>query len=89
MQRINVDTIGPLPMDKNGFRYIVVIIDTFTRYMNTYRAKTLEGDECAVILNWFVARYGVPDEIVTDNGGQFINNHLQYLMELIYTKNTW
>jgi hypothetical protein len=51
MQRINVDTIGPLPMDKNGFRYIVVIIDTFTRYMNTYPAKTLEGNECAVILN--------------------------------------
>ena len=83
MQRINVDTIGPLPVDKNGFRYIVVIIDTFTRYMNTYPAKTLEGDECAVILNWFVARYGVPDEIVTDNGGQFINNHLKYLMELM------
>ena len=51
--------------------------------MNTYPAKTLEGDECAVILNWFVARYGVPDEIVTDNGGQFINNHLKYLMELM------
>ena len=32
MERIAIDTIGPLAHDM-GFKYIIVIIDTFTRYV--------------------------------------------------------
>ena len=32
MERIAIDNIGPLPNDM-GFKYIIVIIDTFTRYV--------------------------------------------------------
>lgn len=30
-----VDTIGPLPQDSDGNRYIVVVIDSFTRFVTT------------------------------------------------------
>ena len=35
MERIAIDTIGPLPNDM-GFKYIIVIIDTFTRYVELF-----------------------------------------------------
>ena len=31
MERVNVDSIGPLPEDENGYKYIIVMIDSFTR----------------------------------------------------------
>jgi len=39
MKRIEIDTVGPLPNDM-GFKYIdIVIIDTFTRYVELYPSK--------------------------------------------------
>ena len=35
MKRISIDTIGPLPADM-GLKYIIVIIDTFTRYVELF-----------------------------------------------------
>ena len=35
MQCITMDTIGPLDIAKH-FKYILVIIDTFTRYVELY-----------------------------------------------------
>ena len=49
MQRLNIDTIGPFEVDADNNRHIVVIIDTFTRYVVLYPAKTLEAKECAQI----------------------------------------
>ena len=31
MQRLNIDTIGPLPEDEEGCVYIIVIVDCFSR----------------------------------------------------------
>jgi hypothetical protein len=38
MQRIAMDTIGPMEIFKK-FRYILVIIDTFTRYVELFPTK--------------------------------------------------
>ena len=47
MERLNIDTIGPLPADDNGNQYILVVIDTFTRWIELYALKTLEATEAA------------------------------------------
>ena len=36
MKRINVDTVGPLPEDTHGMKYVLVIIDCFTRWVQLY-----------------------------------------------------
>jgi hypothetical protein len=41
MQRIAMDTIGPLDIAKQ-FKYILVIIDTFTRYVELYPTKDVD-----------------------------------------------
>jgi hypothetical protein len=82
MQRLNIDSIGPLSLDGEGHKHIVVIIDTFTRYVTLCPAKSLEAKEGAQILFKHICRFGVPDEIQSDNGPQFVNKDLQELFGL-------
>ena len=79
MQRLN---ISPLILDEEGHKYIVVIIDTFTRYVTLCPAKSLEARESARILYRHLCRFGVPDEIQTDNGTQYVNKDLDELFGL-------
>ena len=41
MERLNIDTIGPLPLDRYGNCYITVIIDCFTRFIELYPAHAM------------------------------------------------
>jgi hypothetical protein len=82
MQRLNIDTIGPLSLDDEGHKYIVVIIDTFTRYVTLCPAKSLEARESARTLYRHLCRFGVPDEIQTDNASQYVNKDLADLFGL-------
>jgi len=43
MQRIAIDTIGPLDI-ANQFKYILMIIETFTRYVELYPTKDVSAD---------------------------------------------
>ena len=72
-QRINIDTIGPLPPDEHDNKYIIVIIDTFTRYVELYAVKGVDAEHAVHAINAHCGRYGVPEQIVSDGGTQFIN----------------
>jgi hypothetical protein len=36
MHTLAIDTIGPLPEDEKGNKYIIAIIDTFSRFLELY-----------------------------------------------------
>ena len=74
MQRISMDTIGPLMLDGENNRYILVITDHFTRWAELYATETTSAIETSYHLLDFFGRYGFADEVLTDNGTQFIND---------------
>jgi hypothetical protein len=39
MQRLNIDTIDPLPPNDEGNKYVIVIIDTFSNYVTLHAGK--------------------------------------------------
>jgi transposase InsO family protein len=86
MERISMDTIGPLPPSKDGHTYILVIIDCFTRFVELIATKTVNAEECASILLQHIGRYGAPKQILSDNGTQFINNTVSSLLEMAGTQ---
>ena len=68
MECLNIDFIGPFP-DQG---YILVIVDTFTRWVELYRttdATALSAAEC--LLKHF-GRFGAPHQLRSDNGPHFI-----------------
>ena len=76
MQRIALDTIGPMDISTD-FRYIIVIIDTFTRYVELFPTYDVTAAAATDALWRHFCRFGTPLEIVTDQGSQFMNQTLQ------------
>lgn len=82
MQKLCIDTIGPLPVDEKGFKHILVIVDSFSRWVELYPMKSTEAKESAGHLLDFFMRFQVPNHIVTDNGPEFMNSIIDQLYEL-------
>jgi transposase InsO family protein len=82
MKRLNIDTIGPLPPDDEINKYVIVIIDTFTRYVTLHAGKDASGNEAASALYKHICTYGIPTSILTDNGSQFINQLILRMTDL-------
>lgn len=82
MDRINVDTIGPLPPDEHGNKYIVVIIDCFSRFIELYPAEDTKAVSAAKAVMHFAGRYGIPAQILSDNGTQFANSIMKEMEQL-------
>ena len=68
---VHIDITGPLKVS-HGFKYILVVIDRFTRWF--VAAPLIDTKASSVIdcfmLNW-VANFGVPATIVSDRGSCF------------------
>ena len=84
MERIYIDSIGPLTEDSKGNKYIIVIIDGFTRWVELYPVPDVTAEVAArvALMDW-VGRFGVPAQIMTDNGTQFANQIWEQLSLLL------
>jgi hypothetical protein len=84
MERIYIDSIGPLKEDTKGNRHIIVIIDGFTRWIELYAVPDVTAEVAArvALLDW-VGRFGVPAQIMTDNGTQYANTLWEQLALLM------
>ena len=84
MRCLNIDFIGPLP-DQG---YILVLVDTFTRWVELYHttdATSLFAAEC--LLKHF-GRFGAPHQLRSDNGTHFIADVIREFLHLIGVSHT-
>jgi transposase InsO family protein len=86
MERLAVDTIGPLSSDKYGNKYIIAITDHFTRWIELYAAKDTSANEALRALMAHNKTFGQPSQLVSDNGTQFINDIVAAYLELLGTE---
>ena len=82
-ERINVDSIGPLPKDDYGNEYVIVIRDTFTRMVGLYTAPSTEAKPAARALLQYVGLFGCPSQILSDNGSQYVNELITELIKMM------
>ena len=83
---LSVDTLGPLPEDENGFSFIVVIVDNFSKFVGLYPAwSTTSKDLIGALIQW-VDIFGVPKEIRSDGGSQFTSKLTDDLSALLRYK---
>ncbi|KAG9390150.1 hypothetical protein J8273_8189 [Carpediemonas membranifera] len=81
---VQLDTLGPLPISPEGFKYIIVAVDTFTKFTKLYPARTTNADSAVEALIDWSAHFGRPREIQSDNGSQY-RNELVALLTAAYS----
>ena len=86
-ERVAVDLIGPItPCSDGGHRYIVTMVDYATRYVEAKPLKTAKAEEVAEALWEIWTRVGVPKEILTDRGSQFVGDLANEVNRLLCVK---
>lgn len=77
-QTLGIDIMGPFPIAKHKKRFLLVIVDYFTRWVELFpMANTTSIEIAQILINEVFTRYGIPQYILTDNGPQFISNSFQ------------
>jgi len=83
MDRIALDIIGPLPRSKRNNQYILVIGDHFSRWMEAYPLPNQMAEKVAdKLVNEFIARFGVPLEVHTDQGSKIFSKKCVHCLML-------
>jgi len=84
--RIAIDTIGPLPEDENNYKYIICMVDCFSRYVLLYAAKDLTAISAAKALLQWLALFGTPQQLLSDMGSQYITQIIDELLKYVGTE---
>jgi hypothetical protein len=73
-QRVHADLFGPLKISGNNKKYILCITDAFTKYVELAALDNKEAPTVgnAIFERW-ICRYGIPLDIITDQGKEFCN----------------
>ncbi|KAL5516825.1 hypothetical protein EMCRGX_G002246 [Ephydatia muelleri] len=82
----SMDIVGPLPRNKAGHRYILVLCDYATRYPEAIALRSIDAEHIAEELIKLFSRVGVPKEILTDQGSNFTSQLLAELYRLLGVK---
>nr|VZI19671.1 unnamed protein product [Spirometra erinaceieuropaei] len=83
-QRLGLDIIGPLPFTTTSRRFILVMVDYFTKWAEA--VPLLRQDTVSftnVIFNNWICRFGVPLSIHSDCGDNFDSKLLQEVCDLL------
>lgn len=68
---IHIDHFGPLQESPNGWKYIFVVVDAFTRYTWFFATKTTNNKEVRKYLKFLFGIFGPPGTLVSDRGTAF------------------
>ena len=77
MQRLNMDFKGPLPTSTGNNKYLLTIIDEYSRFPFAYACKDMTARTIKLKLRDLFSIFGMPDFIHTDRGTDFIGKELQ------------
>ena len=92
MERVALDIMGPLPRSDRGNRYLLVLSDYFTKWVEAYSIPNQEATTIArKVVEEFICRFGVPLAIHTDQGRQFesaLFREMCHLLDIDKTRTT-
>lgn len=71
----------PYATFNNGYRYLLVVIDTFSKYAWVMPCKTKTGLEVTNVFHSILKQGRIPKNLQTDDGGEFFNKHFKTLMD--------
>ena len=89
MERIAVDIAGPFPVSNKGNKYILVVQDYFTKWVECFPMSNMEaGTVAKIVVEEVVTKFGIPNKIHSDQGRQFESELFKEMCKLLQIEKT-
>ena len=85
--RWNMDFIGPLGTAQDGSKYILLVVESFSRWCKAFTLISADATTVAKVLYFEIfTRYGAPCSLVSDRGQQFMSKLVDSLCAMFSVK---
>ena len=84
MERVHLDMMGPFQESDSGNKYILVMVDQFTKWVEVQPLPEISAETTAcTTVNNFFSRFGYPEQIHTDQGKNFDRSLFRELCKML------
>ncbi|CAF1556284.1 unnamed protein product, partial [Adineta steineri] len=81
---VGIDITGPFTKTRRGNRFILVVVDYFTKWVELFPLQSTKATTIAqIFLDEVLCRFGFPVRVISDNGVQFLSNVFTQLCDLL------
>ena len=84
--------MGPLPITERGNKYILVVTDLFSKWVEAFPLQVTDGlTLTSILMDEVICRYGVPQQLHSDQGSNLnaeVNQKLCQLLGIERTRTT-
>lgn len=86
-ERTALDVVGPLPITTEGNKYVLVFVDHFTKFAEALPLRDQKAETVArAFVERIVLRHGVPQQLLTDQGTNFVSGLMKETCRLLGIK---
>ena len=71
LEMVSMDVVGPLPVSEQGNKYIITMMDMFSRWPAAYPAADMTAETVVRCIKQFGGDFGYPEAVLTDRGTNF------------------
>jgi len=90
LSAVCLDLLGPLPKTAMGNRYLLVMVDRFSKLTRVVALPRKDAETVAMVFcDTWVASYGPPDTLLTENGPQLSSTLFQGVCRLMGITNLY
>ena len=83
-EKVSWDIMGPLPPSESGNKYILVVTDLFTKWVEAFPIHdTTSSTLATVLVDQFITRYGVPVVLHSDQGANLCSEVIKAICKLL------
>lgn len=87
IEKVFLDIVGPLDQDQYGYKYILTIQCELSKFVEATPLMSKSAvDVAKAFVVGFILRYGIPEEIATDRGSEFISATMTEVCTLLKIK---
>ena len=76
-----MDVVGPLPHTKSGNKFLLVVMDYSTKWPEAFAFRNITTETVVHCLVKMTARKGVTEELLSDNGSNFMSKLMKQYCE--------
>ena len=85
-RRIAMDIVSPLKRTTSGHKYILTVMDYATHYPEAIPLKNTDAKTVAEALCQVFSRLGLPEEVLSDQGTNFMSDLMKMVFQLLSIK---